>query len=85
MCKVNLIDLPNVGKVLAGLLCQSGINTPEKLKDTGSKKAFLMIREVDPTACLHMLYGLEGAVRGIRDTGLSPGTKEDLKKFFKNL
>jgi DNA transformation protein len=32
-----------------------------------------------------MLYGLEGAVQGIRDTLLSDEAKKDLKNFYKNL
>jgi hypothetical protein len=32
-----------------------------------------------------MLYGIEGAIEGIRDTELKISTKEDLKSFFKTL
>lgn len=77
-----LQKLPNIGKVVEGLLTAVEINTPEELLTIGSKEAFLRIRSVDPTACLNMLYGLEGAVQGIRDTKLSPETKQDLKTFF---
>jgi len=80
-----LQKLPNIGKVVATLLLDAEINTPEKLVDLGSKEAFLRIRLLDPTACLHMLYGLEGAVQGIRDTHLSIETKQDLKAFYKTL
>ena len=80
-----LQKLPNIGKITATLLLDAEINTPEKLVDLGSKEAFLRIRLLDPTACLHMLYGLEGAVQGIRDTDLSIETKQDLKSFYKKL
>lgn len=80
-----LQNLPNIGKVAAALLTATEINTPEKLINIGSKEAFLRIRLLDPTACLHMLYGLEGAVQGIRDTELSTETKQDLKEFFNDL
>jgi len=62
-----------------------GIDTPDKLKMIGSKEAFVRIRFIDSTACLHMLYGLEGAIQGIRDTDLSTETKLDLKLFYKAL
>ncbi len=80
-----LIDMPNIGKVARDLLIQVGIDTPEKLISIGSKEAFLRIRMIDTSACLHMLYGLEGAVQGIRDTLLSLESKQDLKVFFKKL
>ena len=80
-----LQKLPNIGKVAEALLLDSGISTPKELISLGSKEAFLRIRLQDPTACLHMLYGLEGAAQGIPDTKLSDETKQDLKAFFKTL
>ena len=81
-----LSKLPNVGKVLEKNLAQAGITTPEELRAAGTREAFIRIRAAaDPGACLHMLYGLEGAIEGIRDTYLSDDTKNDLKAFFKNL
>jgi DNA transformation protein len=81
-----LCDLPNVGKVLEGNLINVGITTPEQLKKIGSKEAFMSIRKkIDPGACLHMLYGIEGAIEGIRDTKLDSATKDDLKNFYNNL
>lgn len=77
-----LSDLPNIGKITEEELNQVGIYTPEQLIETGSKEAYLKIRQIDPGACLHLLYGLEGAVEGIRYTKLSDSTKEDLKEFF---
>jgi DNA transformation protein len=81
-----LSDLPNVGKVLEINLIKIGITTPEQLKKMGSKESFLKIREnIDSGACLHMLYGIEGAIEGIKDTNLSSDVKEDLKTFYNNL
>lgn len=80
-----LSKLPNVGKVLEKNLMEAGINTPEELRTIGAKEAFVRIRIIDPGACLHMLYGLQGAVEGIKDTSLSDDTKEDLRLFFKKL
>lgn len=78
-----LLELPNVGKVLDDLLNQIGVHTYEELRSMGSKQAFLKIRDKDAGACLHMLYGLEGAVEGIKDSLLSKEVKEDLKEFYR--
>ena len=56
-----LIDLPNIGPKLAEHLTKAGIETPEKLRETGAEEAFLRIRaQVDSTACLHELEALAG-------------------------
>ncbi len=84
MDKLN--DLPNVGKVLEQNLIAVGIQTPQQLREIGSKEAFVRIRlNADPGACLHMLYGIEGAVRGVRDTLLDAETKQELKAFYNAL
>lgn len=80
-----LEKLPNIGKVAAALLTEAGIDTPEKLADAGSREAFLRIREIDPTACIRMLYGLEGAVKGLPDKLLPQETKDELLSFFRSL
>jgi len=82
----SLSDLPNVGKVLESNLLRIGIKTPEELYKMGAQEAFIRIRaQVDPGACLHMLYGLQGAVDGIPDRFLPDITKQRLKKFYKML
>lgn len=78
-----LAKLPNVGKVLEQNLIQIGVETADQLRKLGSKKVFALIRQqADPGACLHMLYGIEGAVQGIPDKFLSAETKEDLKIYY---
>ena len=67
-------------------LLRIGIETPEQLSEMGAKEAFIRIRtQVDPGACLHMLYGLQGAIDGIPDKFLPDDTKQKLKKFYKTL
>lgn len=80
-----LSELPNISKVTEGKLIEAGIGSPEQLAEMGSREAFIRIRAKDPTACLHMLYGLEGAVEGIQDKLLTLETKEALKVFFRSL
>lgn len=81
----DLSKLPNVGKVLEKNLNEIGVYTQEQLVEMGSEEAFLRIRMNDSGACLHMLYGIQGAVEGIRDTLLSQSTKQELKNFYKSL
>ena len=80
-----LEKLPNIGKVAASLLEEAGIDTPDKLVKAGSREAFLKIREIDPTACIRMLYGLEGAILGMPDKLLPQDKKEELLHFFRSL
>jgi DNA transformation protein and related proteins len=83
---MELTALPNVGPVLARSLNTVGIHTPEQLREVGCEEAFMRIRTtVDPGACLHMLYGIEGAIEGIPDRSLSAETKERLKRFHRGL
>jgi len=77
-----LTKLPNVGKVLEKNLNEIGIFTEAQLRETGSKEAFIRIRILNPNACLHMLYGLQGAIDGIRDSLLPEIMKRELKEFY---
>jgi DNA transformation protein len=81
-----LSDLPNVGKVLEDNLLRVGIETPEQLRNIGAEEAFIRIRAfVDTGACLHMLYGMQGAIEGLPDKLLPNETKQKLKAFYKTL
>lgn len=83
---MELTKMPNIGKVTAGQLVEAGVDTPDKLRYMGAKEAFLRIRaQSDPTACVRVLYGLEGAVRGVKDTELPEAVKKDLLAYFKSL
>jgi DNA transformation protein len=81
-----LSELPNVGKVLEENLLAIGIKTPEQLRQMGAEEVFLRIRlQCDPGACLHMLYGIQGAILGIPDKFLPAQDKQELKTFFNSL
>ncbi len=77
-----LSALPNIGKDTEEKLNKVGITTAAQLREIGSRQAWLMIRSIDETACLHRLYGLEGAVLGVKKSALSLETKKELKEFF---
>jgi TfoX C-terminal domain. len=77
-----LAKLPNIGKEIERQLNEVGITDVESLREEGSINAWLKIRSVDTSACLHRLYSLEGAVRGIRKKDLPQSTKDELKAFY---
>ncbi len=82
----SLSSLPNVGSVLEKNLRAVGIDTPEALRTVGAQEAFLRIRAaMDPGACLHMLYGIQGAIENIPDKHLSDSCKASLRAFYKSL
>lgn len=77
-----LSKLPNIGEVVEEQLNQVGITTYGQLKEIGSKQAWLKIQSIDPSACIHRLYSMEGAIRGIKKTQLPADVKADLKDFY---
>lgn len=79
-----LSKLPNIGAVVEEQLNQVGINTYDQLKEMGSRQAWLKIKAIDDSACINRLYGLEGAVQGIKKSQLSSEAKAELKEFYNN-
>lgn len=80
-----LTSMMNIGKEMARKLTSVGIDSAEKLMETGSKQAFLKLKEAYPQVCLVHLYTLEGAVTMTEYNGLSKETKKDLKAFSDSL
>jgi len=82
----DLADLPNIGKVLKRNLLEVDVKTPDELRSVGSREAFLRIRAtVDPGACLHVLHGIEGAIRGVPDSELPQDVRDELRVFHRSL
>lgn len=79
----DLLQLPNVGEDTAAKLIQVGISTGEELKSVGTEQAFLRLQTLDPGACIHLLYGLDGAVQGISSKQLSLDRKRELREFHR--
>lgn len=77
-----LMELPNIGKVVEEQLNEVGINTFEQLKKMGSKQAWLKIKAIDDSACINRLCALEGAIEGIRWHDLDVDKKNELKEFY---
>ena len=61
-----LSKLPNIGPKVEEQLQEVGITTYEQLKEMGSQQAWLKIKAIDDSACMHRLLALEGAIQGIR-------------------
>lgn len=79
-----LANLPNIGKVVERQLQEAGITTAGQLKEIGSKQAWLKIKAIDDSACIHRLLALEGAIEGVKKTELSAEKKAELKEFYKS-
>lgn len=77
-----LSSLPNIGSVVERQLNEVGIKTSDKLKQIGSKQAWLLIKSIDDSACMHRICALEGAIKGIKKALLPPEEKADLKAFY---
>lgn len=77
-----LSKLPNIGTVVEEQLNQVNIVTYDQLKKTGSKQAWLKIKEIDASACIHRLYALEGAIRNMKKSELPSEVKAELKEFY---
>jgi DNA transformation protein len=82
-----LRDLPNIGPVLADTLRRVGIETPAALKAAGSLDVLLRIHRTipDDKACVHKLYALEGAIRGVRSNDVPQAERAELWRRFKAL
>lgn len=79
---IGLSDLPNIGPEVERQLNAVGITNEAELRALGAKDAWLRIQTIDPSACIHRLLALEGAIRGIKKAQLPPEVKADLKAFY---
>lgn len=76
-----LTSMMNIGKEMARKLTSVGIDSSEKLVETGAKQAFLRLKEAYPQVCLVHLYTLEGAIHNIAFNSLPEDKKKELKEF----
>lgn len=81
----DLTAMMNIGKEMARKLTSVGIDSPEKLIELGSKKAFAKLKEEYPNVCLVHLYTIEGAICNTEYNRLSEDTKKELKTFSDTL
>ncbi|MDE7278424.1 MAG: TfoX/Sxy family protein [Oscillospiraceae bacterium] len=77
-----LSKLPNIGEKVEEQLNAVDIFTYEDLKKLGAENAWLKIQSIDPSACIHRLLALEGALQGIPKKLLPEERKAELKRFY---
>ena len=73
----------NIGSDTEKKLIRVGIDSFNKLESIGSEQAFLRLQTIDPGACLSLLYGLDGAINGIKWNEISAIRKQELQQFYK--
>jgi DNA transformation protein len=78
----NLSSVINIGKDTQSKLKQVGIDSIEMLRAAGTEQTFLRLQTIDPGACLSLLYGIDGAISGIKWNELSTERKHQLKEFY---
>jgi DNA transformation protein len=61
----SLSCLANLGPKSAQFLNTAGIKSQEQLERLGSVKAYSMVKQVEPSASLNLLWALEGAISGL--------------------
>lgn len=76
-----LTSMINIGQEMTRKLTSIGIDSPEKLVETGSKQAFIKLKQAYPSVCLVHLYTLEGAIENVEFNALSDDMKKELKEF----
>ena len=76
-----LMSMMNIGREMERKLTAVGIDSPEKLAETGAKQAFVKLKEKYPHVCLVHLYTLEGAIHHLKYNRLSEEKKKELKEF----
>ena len=81
--KTDLSLQPNIGKDTEAKLVEVGIRNYAELQTVGTEQAFLRLQTLDPGACIHLLYGLEGAIEGIPYSKLSAEKKQELREFHR--
>ena len=81
-------QLRNIGPKLAAKMVEFGINSPEKLRALGAKKAFeKMYKDGDSYGDFNAayLYALEGAIRDCDWNDLPVAVKNEFKEYAANL
>lgn len=73
----NQID-PDVSEMLKS----GGIFSYDRLKELGTEQAFLRIISNNPSACLSLLYKIEGIITGIQWTELPIERMQELNQIY---
>ena len=77
-----LTELQNIGPAVEQQLNEVGISTAEELRMVGAEAAWLRILSIDPSACIHRLLAMEGAVQGVKKAELPEQRRAELREFY---
>jgi DNA transformation protein len=77
-----LLHLPNISRELEKKLLAVGIDSPDLLREKGSRNVFVRIKTIDSSACYNMLMSLEGAIQGVLSDDLDQQTVNELMEFM---
>ncbi len=72
----------NIGKDTEAKLIKVDIRSFSELQNIGVEQAFIRLQAIDPGACLCLLYGLAGAIEGVKWNQHSPERKMELQEFY---
>jgi DNA transformation protein and related proteins len=61
----SLAQLANLGPKSAQFMQRAGITSFEQLKHLGAVRAYSMVKHIEPSASLNLLWALEGAISGL--------------------
>ncbi|MDL2298625.1 TfoX/Sxy family protein [Synergistaceae bacterium OttesenSCG-928-D05] len=78
----DLKNTPNLGPANVKYLHGIGVYSLEELREMGSRRAWLNVRENVPGLHCNFLYAFEGAIRGICWFRLPPELKAELRAFY---
>lgn len=81
-------NLKNIGPTMAGKLVAAGVDSPEKLKQLGAKKAYLKVyASGDPYGDHNAAYlhAFEGAIRNCNWQDIPKKCKDEHKKLTQEL
>lgn len=81
----SLIELPNIGEVLANKLNLIGISSEKELIHTEIEDIYIKLKQIDDKVCYNMLCAIQGAKEGIRWHNLSIEKKTEIKEIIKCL
>ncbi|BAK45587.1 TfoX/Sxy family DNA transformation protein [Eggerthella sp. YY7918] len=82
---VSFIDMPGIGRALAGKLESAGIASPAELEQIGAVEAWKRIYYLDASFPPKWVYSFEAAIRGVSIRSLDPKRKRRLKSDIRAL
>lgn len=78
----NYIAQIQVDPETSEMLKSGGIFSFDRLKELGTEQAFLRIISNNPSACLSLLYKIEGIISGVRWTELPIERMQELNQIY---